>query len=175
MRPRVCAHDQFTASPLPAMVPTAHDGGESTPSDAAARAVCVKRGAEHLRAAIGEVRIELARHPNKTTKMVLAEKEIRDNRTAILADRKTRRASCRARADALGHEWFVPFEVDLLETCAVLAVTLAESCRAVDELAADRALAIAAVEYLDDCDSMRLERFARTTTVAVCPPRDEKK
>ena len=142
------------------MAVTGHD--LSVPSDAAARALRVQRGAEHLRAAIGEVRIELARNPNKTAKTVMAEKEIRDDRKAILADRETWRAFCRARADALGYETFVPFEVELQET---LAATLTESCRAVGELTADRALAVAAVGYLDE-----LERPACTTTAAAERP-----
>jgi len=145
------------------MAVTGHD--LSVPSDAAARALRVQRGAEHLRAAIGEVRIELARNPNKTAKTVMAEKEIRDDRKAILADRETWRAFCRARADALGYETFVPFEVELQETLAVLGATLTESCRAVDELTADRALAVAAVGYLDE-----LERPACTTTAAAERP-----
>ena len=46
---------------------------------------------------------------------------------------------------------------------AVLGATLTESCRAADELAADRALAVATAEYLDDRDSVWLDPFAHTT------------
>lgn len=146
------------------------DGEPSSPSDAAARAVRVQRGAEHLRTAIGELRIELACNPDKKTATVMAEQEIRAARKAILADRETLRASRRARADALGYEQFVPFEVDLLETRAVLSATLTESCQALDELTAERALAIAVVEYLDD-----LERPACTTAAERPAPRHEKR
>ena len=146
------------------MVFKGDDGEPSSPSDAAARAVRVQRGAEHLRTAIGELRIELACNPDKKTATVMAEQKIRAARKAILADRETLRASRRARADALGYEQFVPFEADLLERRAVLSATLTESWQALCGFTAERALAIAVVEYLDE-----LERPACTTTATERP------
>jgi len=112
----------------------------------------------------------------------LAEREIREERIAVLADRAARRTHAQVRADCFGYERFVPNEEDLISARQSFLCCAAESCEVVDSTAAGSSLAVIVAEYIDEranvmdcfCFSRAREftsRHTRASSPSRRPPR----
>ena len=80
----------------------------------------------------------------------LAEREIREERIAVLADRAARRTHAQVRADCFGYGRFVPNEEDLISARQSFLCCAAESCEVVGSIAAGSSLAVIVAEYIDE-------------------------
>ena len=76
----------------------------------------------------------------------LAEHEIREERTAGLADHAARRKNVRESADCFGYERFVPNEEDLVSARQSFLCCAAESCEIADAIAAGSSLAVSVAD-----------------------------